>query len=67
LPRIHTVESASRREELAVLNTRGNKITWLGHSAFRLTTASGKVLLIDPFLKGNPLCPENGRAWTPSC
>jgi L-ascorbate metabolism protein UlaG (beta-lactamase superfamily) len=44
-----------------VLNTRGNKITWLGHSAFRLTTASGKVLLIDPFLKGNPLCPENEK------
>jgi L-ascorbate metabolism protein UlaG (beta-lactamase superfamily) len=44
-----------------MLNTRGNKITWLGHSAFRLTPASGKVLLIDPFLKGNPLCPENEK------
>ena len=28
------------------------KITWLGHSAFRIET-SGKVLLIDPFLTGN--------------
>jgi len=44
-----------------MLNTRGNKITWLGHSAFRITTASGKVLLIDPFLNGNPLCPENEK------
>ena len=44
-----------------MLNTRGNKITWLGHSAFRLTTTSGKVLLIDPFLKGNPLCPEKEK------
>jgi L-ascorbate metabolism protein UlaG (beta-lactamase superfamily) len=44
-----------------MLNTRGNKITWLGHSAFRITTASGKVLLIDPFLSGNPLCPENEK------
>jgi L-ascorbate metabolism protein UlaG (beta-lactamase superfamily) len=29
------------------------KMTWLGHSAFRIETA-GKVLLIDPFLTGNP-------------
>ncbi|WP_088346985.1 MULTISPECIES: metal-dependent hydrolase [Rhodomicrobium] len=28
------------------------KITWLGHSGFRIETA-GKVLLIDPFLTGN--------------
>jgi len=42
-----------------MLNLHGNKITWLGHSAFRITTAAGKVLLIDPFLKGNPLCPAN--------
>jgi L-ascorbate metabolism protein UlaG (beta-lactamase superfamily) len=44
-----------------MLNTRGNKITWLGHSTFRLTTPSGKVLLIDPFLDGNPLCPESEK------
>lgn len=29
------------------------KITWLGHSAFRLDFAD-KVVLIDPFLSGNP-------------
>jgi L-ascorbate metabolism protein UlaG (beta-lactamase superfamily) len=29
------------------------KITWLGHSAFRIET-SGSVILIDPFLTGNP-------------
>ncbi|MBS7544790.1 metal-dependent hydrolase [Ancylobacter oerskovii] len=29
------------------------KITWFGHSAFRLDIA-GKVVLIDPFLSGNP-------------
>jgi L-ascorbate metabolism protein UlaG (beta-lactamase superfamily) len=44
-----------------MLNTRGNKITWLGHSAFRITTSSGKVILIDPFLSGNPMCPENEK------
>lgn len=34
-----------------------HKLTWLGHSAFRLTTAQGPVLLIDPFLEGNPSAP----------
>jgi L-ascorbate metabolism protein UlaG (beta-lactamase superfamily) len=33
-------------------------LTWLGHSAFRLDTASGKRIYIDPFLNGNPKCPE---------
>lgn len=41
-----------------MLKTRGNKITWLGHSAFKITTPSGKVILIDPWLSGNPSCPE---------
>ncbi len=40
-----------------MLNTRGNKITWLGHSTFQITTPSGKVVLLDPWLKGNPACP----------
>lgn len=29
------------------------KITWLGHSAFRIETGSS-IVLIDPFLRGNP-------------
>lgn len=29
------------------------KITWLGHSAFRIETAKSKIL-VDPFLTGNP-------------
>jgi len=33
-------------------------ITWLGHSAFRLTSPSGKTLLIDPWLRENPRCPD---------
>lgn len=33
-------------------------LTWLGHSAFRLETASGKTLLIDPWVMGNPTCPD---------
>ena len=33
------------------------ELTWLGHSAFRLD-AGGKRIYIDPFLNGNPKCPE---------
>ena len=33
------------------------ELTWLGHSAFRLD-ADGKRIYIDPFLHGNPKCPE---------
>lgn len=33
------------------------KITWLGHSGFRFEIA-GQVLLLDPWLSGNPVLPE---------
>ena len=33
------------------------ELTWLGHSSFRLD-AGGKRVYIDPFLNGNPKCPE---------
>jgi L-ascorbate metabolism protein UlaG (beta-lactamase superfamily) len=36
-------------------------LTWLGHAAFRLDTASGKRVYVDPFLNGNPRCPENEK------
>jgi L-ascorbate metabolism protein UlaG (beta-lactamase superfamily) len=34
-------------------------LTWLGHSAFRLDSATGKRIYIDPFLNGNPKCPAS--------
>jgi L-ascorbate metabolism protein UlaG (beta-lactamase superfamily) len=37
----------------------GTTLTWLGHASFRLDTASGKRIYVDPFLNGNPKCPEN--------
>ena len=42
-----------------MLDTKGNRITYFGHSTFTLTTESGKVALIDPFVKNNPLCPPS--------
>ncbi len=37
------------------------KITWLGHSSFRIEIAD-RVLLIDPWLTGNPVFPDARRA-----
>ncbi|MEE9450956.1 MAG: metal-dependent hydrolase [Ignavibacteriaceae bacterium] len=33
------------------------KLKYFSHSAFQLTTANGKKILIDPFLNGNPTAP----------
>ena len=33
-------------------------LTWLGHAAFRLDSQRGKRIYVDPFLTGNPKCPE---------
>ncbi|HZO50008.1 MAG TPA: metal-dependent hydrolase [Gaiellaceae bacterium] len=33
-------------------------LTWLGHSAFRFDTPGGTRVYVDPFLHGNPSCPE---------
>ena len=33
-------------------------LTWLGHAAFRIDTPGGKRIYVDPFLSGNPKCPD---------
>jgi len=33
------------------------EVLWLGHSAFRITSVTGKVIIIDPFLTSNPRTP----------
>ena len=42
-----------------MLDTKGNRVTYFGHSTFSLTTPSGQVALIDPWVMTNPKCPEN--------
>jgi L-ascorbate metabolism protein UlaG (beta-lactamase superfamily) len=37
---------------------KGARITWLGHAAVLITTASGTQILIDPFLEQNPKFPK---------
>jgi L-ascorbate metabolism protein UlaG (beta-lactamase superfamily) len=34
------------------------EVLWLGHSTFRITSPTGKVIVIDPFLKKNPRAPS---------
>ncbi len=44
-----------------MLSTHGNKITFLGHATFKITTMQGKVLLIDPWIFTNPYCPDSQK------
>lgn len=37
----------------------GTRITYLGHSTFRLTTPGDERIMIDPFLTNNPTTPED--------
>jgi L-ascorbate metabolism protein UlaG (beta-lactamase superfamily) len=47
-----------------MLDTKGNKITYFGHSTFSLTTPNGQVALIDPFVMHNPSCPEKLKKFS---
>ena len=38
-------------------------ITWLGHSTFKIVTPEGKVVLIDPWVQGNPACPDANKQF----
>jgi L-ascorbate metabolism protein UlaG (beta-lactamase superfamily) len=43
------------------MNLNGIKLTWLGHATFRIETPSGSAILIDPWVMGNPMCPEKEK------
>jgi L-ascorbate metabolism protein UlaG (beta-lactamase superfamily) len=43
------------------MNLNGIKLTWLGHATFRIETPGGKVIYIDPWIAGNPACPEKDK------
>jgi L-ascorbate metabolism protein UlaG (beta-lactamase superfamily) len=42
-----------------MVDMKGNKITFFGHSTFSLTTGSGQVALLDSWVMTNPKCPEH--------
>lgn len=37
--------------------------TWCGHSTFAILTPEGKLMLIDPWVAGNPACPEACKSF----
>jgi len=39
----------------------GIKITWLGHATFRIQTPKGKIIVTDPWVMGNPACPDKEK------
>ncbi len=43
------------------MNLQGNRLTWLGHATFRIETAEGKSVYVDPWVMENPLCPQGER------
>ena len=43
------------------MSLQGNRITWLGHATFRIETKDGATAYVDPWVMGNPMCPENEK------
>lgn len=39
------------------MNLKGVQITWFGHGTFRFRSQEGKLILVDPWVQGNPACP----------
>jgi L-ascorbate metabolism protein UlaG (beta-lactamase superfamily) len=44
------------------MNLNGVKITWLGHATFRIETPGGTTVLVDPWVMGNPMCPDSEKS-----
>ncbi len=43
------------------MKLNGIKVTWLGHATFKIATPGGQTLLIDPWVMGNPKCPDSEK------
>lgn len=43
--------------------TEGIRLTWLGHSTFQAISSANKVILIDPWVEGNPAFPESFKEF----
>ncbi len=45
----------------------GVMLTWLGHSTWLIQSPGGKQILVDPWIEGNPACPQEykGEALDP--
>ena len=58
IPRLLATVALICATSLALAQTGKTELLWLGQSAFRLTTPSGKVIVIDPWLRTNPTTPQ---------
>ena len=45
------------------IDMKGVKLTWLGHATFRAETPAGNTILIDPWVAGNPMCPDEQKEF----
>lgn len=36
----------------------GIELTYMGHSTFKIKSPEGKIVIVDPWVDGNPVCPE---------
>jgi L-ascorbate metabolism protein UlaG (beta-lactamase superfamily) len=43
------------------MDLKGLKLTWLGHATFRIETPKGTMVIVDPWVMGNPMCPEGEK------
>ena len=43
------------------MDLKGIKLTWLGPSTWRIQSPSGTTIYIDPWVMGNPACPESEK------
>jgi L-ascorbate metabolism protein UlaG (beta-lactamase superfamily) len=43
------------------MDLKGLKLTWLGHATFRIETPKGTTVILDPWVMGNPMCPQNEK------
>ena len=43
------------------MNLKGIQLTWLGHATFRIETPEGRTVYVDPWIGGNPACPESEK------
>ncbi len=40
------------------MGSKNLNITWLGHGSFKVLSPGGKTIYLDPWLNGNPSCPD---------
>jgi L-ascorbate metabolism protein UlaG (beta-lactamase superfamily) len=43
------------------VDTKGTVVTWLGHATFKFETTEGKIVVVDPWISGNPKTPDSEK------